>query len=230
MTQQTHEGTPEQIRIMLVDDHDSLRLSLAIVLERESDLKVSAQAGSIAEASEVLREAAADVDVALVDLDLPDGSGVDFIGALRDAQPQVRALVLSAHSDPGQLARAIEAGATGVVHKSASPRDVVESVRRLYAGEQLLSQQEFMESIRLLSRERQADREVQLIIGQLTPREREVLQALAEGLSDKEISERLYVGVGTIHTHIKSILSKLEVQSRLQALVFAVRHGVVEIT
>ena len=168
--------------------------------------------------------------MALVDLDLPDGSGVDFIGALRDAQPQVRALVLSAHSDPGQLARAIEAGATGVVHKSASPRDVVESVRRLYAGEQLLSQQEFMESIRLLSRERQADREVQLIIGQLTPREREVLQALAEGLSDKEISERLYVGVGTIHTHIKSILSKLEVQSRLQALVFAVRHGVVEIT
>jgi DNA-binding NarL/FixJ family response regulator len=124
----------------------------------------------------------------------------------------------------------IWAGATGTVHKSASPREVVESLRRLYAGEQLLSRQEVMESIRLLSRKCQEDREVQLIIGRLTPREREVLQALAEGLSDKDISERLYVGVGTIHTHIKSIFFKLEVQSRLQALVFAVRHGVVEIS
>jgi DNA-binding NarL/FixJ family response regulator len=87
-----------------------------------------------------------------------------------------------------------------------------------------------MDSIRMLSRERQEGREVQLMIGRLTPREREVLQALSEGLSDKEISEKLYVGVGTVHSHIKSILFKLEVQSRLQALVFAVRHTVVEIS
>jgi DNA-binding NarL/FixJ family response regulator len=230
MTEENRDETHEQIQIMLVDDHDSFRLPLAIVLEREPDLKVTAQAGSLTEAREVLKDADFRVDVALVDLNLPDGSGTDFIGDLRNAWPRATALVLSAHSDPRQLARAIEAGATGTVHKSASPREVVESLRRLYAGEQLLSQQEVMESIRLLSRERQEDREAQLMIGRLTPREREVLQALAEGLSDKEISERLYVGVGTIHTHIKSILFKLEVQSRLQALVFAVRHGVVEIS
>lgn len=218
----------DQIRIMLVDDHDSFRIPLAIVLEREPDLLVTAQAGSLSEAREVLVDTG--VDVALVDLDLPDGSGVDFIEYLRDTRPRASALVLSAHSDPAQLARAIEAGATGTVHKSSSPREVIAALRRLNAGEQLLSQQEVMESIRLLSRERQEDREVQLMAGRLTPREREVLQALAEGLSDKEISEMLYVGVGTVHTHIKSILAKLEVQSRLQALVFAVRHGIVKIS
>jgi DNA-binding NarL/FixJ family response regulator len=223
------EETHKEIRVMLVDDHTSFRLPLAIVLEREPDLKVIAQAGSLAEARAVLRDAGPEVDVALVDLDLPDSSGEDFIGDLRDTWPQATALVLSAHSDPRQLARAIEAGATATVHKSASPREVVELLRRLYAGEQLLSQQEIMESIRLVSRERREDREVQLMIDRLTPREREVLQALAEGLSDKEISERLYIGIGTVHTHIKSLLFKLEVHSRLQALVFAVRHGVVEI-
>lgn len=223
------EGTPERIKLMLVDDHDSFRVPLAIVLEREPDLEVSVQASSLTEAREILRDADPEVDIALVDLDLADGSGVDFIEDLRGARPEAATLVLSAHSDPGQLARAIEAGASGIVHKSASPREVVGSLRRLHAGKQLLSPQEVMESIRLLSRERQGDREVQLMIDRLTPREREVLQALAEGLSDKEISETLYVGVGTVHTHIKSILAKLEVNSRLQALVFAVRHGIVEI-
>jgi DNA-binding NarL/FixJ family response regulator len=87
-----------------------------------------------------------------------------------------------------------------------------------------------MDALRLVFREREKNREAQLAIDKLTPREREVLQALAEGFSsDREIAERLYVGAGKVHAHVASILSKLEVQSRLQALVFAVRHGIVEI-
>jgi DNA-binding NarL/FixJ family response regulator len=115
------------------------------------------------------------------------------------------------------------------MHKSTPMRDLVEAVRRLAAGEQLLSQEEVIEALRFIGRERESHREARLAIDRLTSREREVLRALAEGLSDKEIARRLHVGVGTVHTHVANILSKLEVSSRLQALVFAVRHGLVTI-
>lgn len=214
---------------MLVDDHDSFRQPLAFMLQQEPDLTVVAQAASLTEAREVLGNAELAIDVVMVDLELPDGSGVDFISELYEARPRTQALVLSAYSDKVLLARAIEAGAAGLIHKSNHLDDIVEAVRRLRAGEQLLSQQEVIEAVRLVSRQRREDREAELTIGKLTPREQEVLQALAEGLSDKEIAEMLYVGVGTVRTHITSILIKLGVQSRLQALVFAVRHGIVKI-
>ena len=144
-----------------------------------------------------------------------------FFGAL--------VLVLSAYSEQGRLSRAIEAGAAGVLHKSSRIGDIVDAVRRLRAGEQLVSPQEVMEAIRLVGRERQESNEARRMIEELTPREKEVLQALADGLGDKEISERLSVSVGATRTHMAKILSKLEVQSRLQALVFALRHGLVRV-
>jgi DNA-binding NarL/FixJ family response regulator len=123
----------------------------------------------------------------------------------------------------------VEAGASGVLHKSASVEEVVEGVRRLHSGEQLLSLEEVFEALRLVDRERQKDREVGLMFERLTDREMEVLHALAEGLSDKEISERFHVGIATVRTHVTSILAKLKAASRLQALVLAVRHGIVKI-
>jgi DNA-binding NarL/FixJ family response regulator len=219
----------EQIRIMIVDDHDTFREPLAYMLEREPDLTVVARPRSLSEGRGVLEGAELAVDVALVDLNLPDGSGADLTKELRDARPRATALVLSATADRKHLAGAIEAGAAGVLHKSTLMRDLVEAVRRLAAGEQLLSQEEVIEALRYLTRVRESNREAQLAIDRLTPREREVLQALAEGSSDKEIAQQLHVGVGTVHTHVANILSKLEVSSRLQALVFAVRHGVVTI-
>lgn len=214
---------------MVVDDHDTFRDPLAFMLEREPDLTVVARPRSLSEAREDLQSAEHAVDVAIVDLNLPDGSGTDLIRELRSSLPQATALVLSATTDQKHLASAIEAGAAGVMHKSAPMSDLVEAVRRLAAGEQLLSQQEVIGALRLLVRVRESNREAQLAIDRLTPREREVLQALAEGWSDNEIATRLHVGVGTVHSHVTNILSKLEVSSRLQALVFAVRHGVVTI-
>jgi DNA-binding NarL/FixJ family response regulator len=219
----------EEIRIAVVDDHDTFREPLAFMLEREPDLTVVARPRSLSEARGVLEGAELAVDVAIVDLNLPDGSGADFIKELRGSRPRAKALVLSATADRKHLATAIEAGAAGVMHKSAPMGDLVEAVRRLQAGEQLLSQQEVIEALRFLTRERESNREAQLASEKLTPREREVLQALAEGSSDKEIARRLHVGEGTVHSHVANILSKLEVSSRLQALVFAVRHGVVTI-
>jgi DNA-binding NarL/FixJ family response regulator len=218
-----------EIRIMVVDDHDTFRDPLAFMLEREPDLTVVARPRSLSEAREDLQSAEHAVDVAIVDLNLPDGSGTDLIRELRNSLPRATALVLSATTDQKHLASAIEAGAARVMHKSAPMSDLVEAVRRLAAGEQLLSQQEVIGALRLLVRVRESNREAQLAIDRLTPREREVLQALAEGWSDNEIATRLHVGVGTVHSHVTNILSKLEVSSRLQALVFAVRHGVVTI-
>jgi DNA-binding NarL/FixJ family response regulator len=218
-----------EIRIMVVDDHDTFRDPLAFMLEREPDLTVVARPRSLSEAREDLQSVEHAVDVAIVDLSLPDGSGTDLIRELRSSLPRATALVLSATTDQKHLASAIEAGAAGVMHKSAPMSDLVEAVRRLAAGEQLLSQQEVIGALRLLVRVRESNREAQLAIDRLTPREREVLQALAEGWSDKEIATRLHVGVGTVHSHVTNILSKLDVSSRLQALVFAVRHGVVTI-
>jgi len=219
----------EETRIIVIDDHDTFRDPLAFMLEREQDLTVVARPRSLAEAREVLGSADLGVDVALVDLNLPDGSGADFIKELQRARPRAMALVLSATTDQRQLAGAIEAGAAGIMHKSAPLGDLVDAVRRLAAGEQLLSQQEVIEALRFLVRVREVHREAQLASEKLTPREREVLQALAEGWGDKEIARRLHVGVGTVHSHVTNILSKLEVTSRLQALVFAVRYGIVTI-
>jgi two-component system, NarL family, response regulator DevR len=214
--------------VMLVDDHVSFRQPLAFMLGWEPDISIVAQAGSLAEARDLLLEANSPVDVAVVDLDLPDGLGLGLMDVLRDVHPHAVVLILSAHSDEGRRARAIDAGAASVMHKSSPVEEILDAIRRLWQGDHLLSQREVLEALRLVRRERERDHKTRLKIEKLTPKEREVLQALAEGLSDKGIAERLYVGVGTIRTHVRSILAKLEVQSRLQALVFAVRHGLVE--
>lgn len=213
---------------MLVDDHVSFRQPLAFMLGWEPDISIVAQAGTLAEARDLLLDTDQPVDVAIVDLDLPDGLGLGLMDVLRDLHPHAVVLILSAHSDEGRRARAIDAGAASVMHKSSPVEEILDAIRRLWQGDHLLSQREVLEALRLVRRERERDQETRLKIEKLTPKEREVLQALAEGLSDKGIAERLYVGVGTIRTHVRSILAKLEVQSRLQALVFAVRHGLVE--
>ncbi len=218
------------IRILLVDDHVSTREPLAFMMEQEPDLAVVAQAGTLAEARGLLGTDGFAADVAVVDLGLPDGSGEGLIpDLLHAANGGTAALVLTYFSERDRLARAVEAGAAGVLHKSAPVEEVVDAVRRVHSGEQLLSAGEVFEAVRLVRRERRKDHEIRQLLESLTAREREVLQALADGLSDKEISTLLHVGPATVRTHVTSILAKLEAASRLQALVLAVRRGLVRI-
>lgn len=212
-------------RVLLVDDHATFREPLAFMLDLEPEFKVVAQAGSLAEARRLLD----DIDLAIVDLNLPDGDGTELIGELRVASPSSVVLVLTASVERGAYARAVEAGASGVLNKSVSVREVIEASQRLVEGEEVLSSGEVVELLRLASRQREEDREAQRAIEQLTSRELEVLRLLAEGLSDKEIARRLYVGVGTVRSHVVNIFGKLGVHSRLQAVVFAARHGLVDI-
>ena len=196
------------------------------MLERESEFEVVGQVGSVAEAQALDRQSLEDVEVAIVDLALPDGDGLDL---LEDLSSRTVTLVLSASLETGRFARAVEAGASGVLHKSTPITEIVDAVRRLKAGEALLSPGDVIEMLRFVNRERQEELSVRRAVERLTPREIEVLQALAEGLESKEIADKLNVTVETERTHMVNILHKLGVHSRLQALVFAARHGVVQI-
>ena len=214
-------------RLLLVEDHASFRQTLALVLDGEPDFEVVAQAGTVAEAREVMGDREADLGV--VDLSLPDGEGVELIEELREANPHFAALVLTASLDQAEHARAVEAGAAGVLHKSADVDQILDATRRLAAGETLLSPEELVELLRLAGQNREEEREARASIEQLTRREREVLLALAKGLSNKQIAEQLHMSVDTERTHMMNILNKLGVHSRLQALLFAARHGLVEL-
>lgn len=216
------------IRVLLVEDHASFRQALAFMLEREPGFEVAGQVGSLAEARQLNGEVLENVEVAIVDLALPDGDGLELIEDF-SSEPRMTTLVLSASLEPGRFARAVEAGASGVLHKSTPIKDIVEAVQMLRAGEALLSPAEVVEMLRLVGRERQEELAARQAVERLTPREKEVLQALAEGLESKEIAEKLNVTVETERTHMVNILHKLGVHSRLQALVFAARYGVVRI-
>jgi two-component system nitrate/nitrite response regulator NarL len=215
-------------RIFLVEDHASFRQALAFMFEREGEFVVAGQAGSLAEAHAFLRRSPDDFDVVVVDLSLPDGDGFGLIEEL-SSHPNVMTLVLSASLEPTRFARAVEAGASGVLHKSAPIGEIVDAVRRLRSGEALLSPAEVVEMLRMVSRRRQEEYEARRAIEKLTPREKQVLSALGEGLDSKDIAEKLHITVETERTHMVNILGKLDVHSRLQALVFAARHGLVEI-
>jgi DNA-binding NarL/FixJ family response regulator len=215
--------------ILLVDDHASFRQTLAFVFDQQPDIEVVAQAGSLAEARRVLEGLENEPDLGVIDLSLPDGEGTELIKDLREANEDFAALLLTASLDRTDHARAVEAGAAGVVHKSADVDEILDATRRISEGETLLSPEELVEMLRIASQDREEEREARANIEQLTRREREVLQALSEGLSNKEIAERLHMSVDTERTHMMNILSKLGVHSRLQALLFAARHGLVEI-
>jgi DNA-binding NarL/FixJ family response regulator len=213
------------IRILLIGDPGWLRQALAFILTREPDFTVVAQVGALDEACHTLDEA----DVAVIELALSDMEGVELIRELHHANAHVRVLALAANPDPLQTARAVEAGAAGVLHRSASIDEIISGIRGLAGGEWLLSPGEIVRLFRLAGHQHEENRQAQLAIQQLTAREQEVLQALAAGLDTKEIAQALGITISTARIHMTNILSKLGVHTRVQALVLAVRHGVVTI-
>ena len=217
---------PSPIRLLLVDDHAAFRIPLALVLEREPDLTVTAQTGSLAETRAALPRITKQVEVALVDLHLPDGNGVEIVRDFRAAEWDGQTIVLTADTDKTHHAQAIEAGAAGILTKSAQPSEIVDTIRRVHAGELVQPAQEIIDLLRLAKEAGDRAREVQVILAQLTPCEREVLAALAEGLDNKAIAERLFISPDTARAHVVKVLGKLGVESRLQAAIFAIRHGI----
>jgi PAS domain S-box-containing protein len=218
------EVPERKARILLVEDHAAVREAIAAMFMREADFDVVGQAASLAEARTLLE----DVDIAIVDLGLPDGFGGDLIEELRRTNPGAQALVLTAGIDRSEIARAVQSGAAGALNKAASMDEVVEAVRRLRAGQPLVPLDEVVDLLRLAAREREREREDRQAIDSLTPRELEVVRLLADGLGSREIADRLHITLRTERNHVASIFSKLGVHSRLQTVLFALRYGIVE--
>jgi DNA-binding NarL/FixJ family response regulator len=189
---------------------------------------VVVEVGSLAEGRQAVGQV--EVDVALVDLDLPDGSGVELIRDLRQMNPQAQAVLLTASGDRHLHAEAIAAGASGVLSKTVGSAEIIGAIRRLVAGDALLSPREAVELFRLADQRRESERSAHRLVAHLTPRERDLLRLLAEGLPDAAIAERLAISPKTVRNQMVGLLAKLQVDSRLQALVVAARHGIVTIS
>lgn len=221
-----NHGPTDRVRVLLVDDHAAIREALALAFAQDDDeFVIAGQAGSLAEARGLLDG----VDVVIVDLELPDGDGADLIEALRDRDPHVQTLVLSAHADRASVARAVQKGAAAVLSKTAHLHQVVSAVRRVRAGETLIPLDEVVDLLRFAGRLRERELDERRLIESLTPREREVLQLLATGLDSTAIARRLHISPRTQRNHVGNILAKLQVHSQLQAVMFALRHGVVRV-
>ncbi|HKH11725.1 MAG TPA: response regulator transcription factor [Rubrobacter sp.] len=219
----TDESPSKPFRVALVEDHASFRQALAFVFDLEQDFVVVEQVGSLAEARAAPRE----YDLAILDLALPDGSGVDLVEELRGPNPDVEVLVLSATLDEENVARLVDVGASGVLDKLAGVEEIVAEAQRLMAGAVLPRQREVVEILRTLARGG-ADPAATGDAG-LTEPEAEVLRALAEGLDGEEAARRLGTTSGQVRHQVKGILEKLGARSGLQALVAAARRRLVEI-
>jgi DNA-binding NarL/FixJ family response regulator len=212
------------IRVLLVEDHAAVREAMAAAFAGEAGFAVVGQAGSLAEARGMLDG----VDVAVIDLGLPDGYGPDLIDDLRAASPWAHALVLTASIDRADIAGAVQHGAAGAMSKAVHFDEVVRAVRRLRAGEALLPADEVMEFLRSAGRREEDDAAARRALSRLTRRERDVLQAMADGLDSEAVAARLHITLRTQRTHMTRILAKLGVHSALQALVVALRYEVVQ--
>lgn len=208
-------GSP--VRVLIVEDHEVLSSSLAMVLDAQPDLHTVVRAATLAEARRAVVETAP--DVVLLDHQLPDGDGVASIGSLRALRDGIAFVVLTARPPDSVLVAAVQAGASGFVSKTRGVAEVTTAVRAAAAGEAVISPEMLM---RLLPRFRGAATEPTL---KLTDREQEVLVLLSEGLSNAAIGERLVVSVHTVRNHVANLANKLGAHSRLEVLSIAMRRG-----
>ncbi|SDC76670.1 DNA-binding response regulator, NarL/FixJ family, contains REC and HTH domains [Actinokineospora iranica] len=205
------------IRVLLVDDHEVVRRGLRDLLDGEDGIEVTAEAGSVAEA--LTRANAVPVDVAVVDVRLPDGDGVALCRSLRSLNPAPHCLVLTAFDDENALVEAIMAGAAGYLLKQVRGQDLVTAVREVAAGRSLLDP---VTTARVLDRMRRTA-ETDELAG-LTERERAVLDLIGEGLSNREIAERLFLAEKTVKNYVTSVLAKLGMERRTQAVAWIARR------
>ena len=215
---------PKPIRVLLVDDHQLLTGSLAQILTMEPDIEVVGVAGTVAEAKAMALDK---LDVVLLDYRLPDGTGAEAARALKAACPTARIVMLTAINDDETVLESIQAGADGYMTKDRAVEDVVSAVRAAHAGETLLPRSVIVGIAQRVAaaRDRTADHRP---LEPLTPRELEVLRALTEGMATPDICARLFIAPNTLRTHVQNIMAKLRVHSKLEAVAFALRHGLVE--
>lgn len=202
------------ITVLLVDDHELIREGLRRALERESDVEVVAEAASVAEGIAMGRKD--DPTVAIVDLRLPDGNGLEVVRALREQSPDMGIVVLTMYAGDNQLFDALDAGASAFVPKSAPAEEIVAAARHAASAPRSFTSADLAEAMKRRTAPQGP---------QLSPREREVLQLLADGMGVSQISRQLFISDSTTKTHISKLYDKLGAGNRAQALMTALRLG-----
>jgi DNA-binding NarL/FixJ family response regulator len=205
------------IRVFLVDDHEIVRRGIRELLETEDDLEVVGEAGTVEQA--VHRGLVCSPDVALLDVQLPDGTGVEVCRELRSARPELRCVMLTSFADDEAMMDSVVAGASGYLLKQVRGADIVDAVRRVGAGESLLDP---TVTARVVERLRRGPEEDDRLKG-LTGQERKILNLLADGLTNRQIGEELFLAEKTVKNYVSNLLAKMGMSRRTEAAVYAAR-------
>ncbi len=205
------------IRVFLLDDHEIVRRGVRDLLESGGDIEVVGEAGTAQQALDRVPSAAP--DVAVLDVQLPDGSGVEVCRELRSAHPEVACLMLTSFADDEAMFDAVVAGAAGYVLKQVRGSDIIDAVRRVAAGEQLLDPA-LVE--RALERLRRGPEEDERLRG-LTPQETRILGLLADGLTNRQIADEMFLAENTVKNYVSNLLAKMGMSRRTEAAVYAAR-------
>jgi DNA-binding NarL/FixJ family response regulator len=203
---------PDPVRVLIVEDHQIVADGLTALLNDQKDITVVGNVGSVAESAPAAAES--QPDIVLVDFRLNDGTGADAAAAIRRVAPKAKHIFLTREDSDVARFAALESGASGFIHKSKAAGEVVDAIRKVAAGGTLITPNSIAA---LLNRRRETDTQRE----SLTPREKEVLRLMAEGLASRDIADKLGISYATVRTHIRSLDAKLGVHSKVQAIVKA---------
>ncbi len=205
----------EQIKILLVDDHEVVRMGLRTLLERRDNIAVVGEAGTVEEA--IAAAELTEPNVIVMDIRLPDGNGVDACREIRDGRPETKVIMLTSYADDEAIYGSIMAGASGYLLKQTRGQDLASAIERVAAGESLLDPgitEKVLKRMRELA-EGESDE-----LAALTPQERKIIGLIAEGKTNKEIAEEVFLSDKTVKNYVSSILSKLNLRRRSEAAAF----------
>jgi len=206
--------TEAQVRVFLLDDHEIVRRGIADLLGSQTDIVIVGEAGTAAEA--LARIPATRPDVAVLDARLPDGSGIDVCRDIRSVMPDVRCIILTSYDDNDAVFAAVMAGAAGYLLKEVRGASLVDAIRQVAQGKSLLDPSV---TERLLARLR-AGEPADAKLASLTDREREILDLIADGMTNRQIGDRLFLAEKTVKNYVSGLLAKLGMQRRTQAAVY----------
>ena len=215
------------IKLMLVDDHEIVRTGLRMMLEAEADLEIVSEAESGEEALELVSDNVP--DVIIMDVSLPGIGGVEATRVLRDRYPEIKVLVLTIHEDERYFFQMLNAGAAGYLPKRAAPTDLVTAIRTVYQGNVYLYPSLATTLVGDYLQRAETGGDEQRSYDELTPRQRQVLTLVAEGLSNTEIADRLEISAKTVARHRENIMARLNLHSRTELVKYAIRKGLTEV-